>query len=109
MLKLRIPSFEPHDWVVFGYSLGELPESERPTILESCWQAARLGVIVVEPGTPRGNQNMLQARSHLIHLGGSVCAPCPHSAPCPMQPPEWCHFAVRFERSSLIVGTVINF
>jgi ribosomal protein RSM22 (predicted rRNA methylase) len=33
-----------------------------------------------------------------------VVAPCPHGAPCPLAtagPPDWCHFAVRVNRSSL--------
>ena len=93
--------FETHDWVFFGYSLGELPEQARPALLDKCWQAARQGIVIVEPGTPRGNQNMLQARSHLINLGGSVWAPCPHSLACPMKAPGWCHFSVRLDRSRL--------
>ncbi len=98
---LTAPSFEAHDWVFFGYSLGELPEQARPALLDKCWQAADHGIIIVEPGTPRGNQNMLQARSHLINLGGSVWAPCPHSLACPMKAPDWCHFSVRLDRSRL--------
>lgn len=98
---LTIPTFDTHDWVVFGYSLGELPLNDRSALLDKCWQAAQKGVIIIEPGTPRGNQNVLQARSHLIQLGGSVWAPCPHSLACPMQAPDWCHFSVRLARSSL--------
>lgn len=96
-----IPSFEMHDWVIFGYSLGELPAEQRPSLMDKCWQAAHKGVIIIEPGTPRGNQNMLHARTHLMKLGGSVWAPCPHSLPCPMKAPDWCHFSVRLERSFL--------
>ena len=34
--------------------------------------------------------------------GASVVAPCPHDGVCPMQGTRsWCHFAQRFERSSL--------
>ena len=98
---LNTPAFEPHDWVFFGYSLGELPEKSRPDLLEKCWKCAHQGVIIVEPGTPKGNGNILQARSHLIGLGGFVWAPCPHSLPCPMPPPDWCHFSVRLDRSRL--------
>jgi ribosomal protein RSM22 (predicted rRNA methylase) len=28
-----------------------------------------------------------------------VAAPCPHHRPCPLQPPDWCHFAQRLPRS----------
>jgi ribosomal protein RSM22 (predicted rRNA methylase) len=30
-----------------------------------------------------------------------VLAPCPHAAACPLQPPDWCHFAERVARSRL--------
>ena len=30
-----------------------------------------------------------------------MLAPCPGSGPCPIQSPDWCHFAARVERSSL--------
>ncbi|WP_292643504.1 small ribosomal subunit Rsm22 family protein, partial [Mesorhizobium sp.] len=28
-------------------------------------------------------------------------APCPHRAPCPLAPPDWCHFSRRVARSRL--------
>jgi len=30
-----------------------------------------------------------------------VIAPCPHANVCPLQPPDWCHFARRVARSRL--------
>jgi ribosomal protein RSM22 (predicted rRNA methylase) len=30
-----------------------------------------------------------------------MIAPCPATTPCPIEPPDWCHFAARVERSSL--------
>jgi ribosomal protein RSM22 (predicted rRNA methylase) len=94
-------SFEKQDWVLFGYSLGELPEKELPQILHKAWEAALKGIIVIEPGTPRGYRNVLSARETLVNLGGSVLAPCPHSHICPLSPSDWCHFSARVERSSL--------
>lgn len=93
--------FEPHDWAVFGYSIGELPEDGLPSLLSASWKAAQKGVVIVEPGTPRGYQRMLLARDYLIRQGGFVIAPCPHSKTCPMQFPDWCHFSVRLERTEL--------
>lgn len=98
---LSIEHFSPHEWVVFGYSLGEIPEKNLPSLLSKSWKAAQKGLIIVEPGTPRGTARMLLARDYLIKEGGFVLAPCPHSNPCPLQPPDWCHFSVRLERSSL--------
>jgi len=94
-------TFEPHDWIVFGYSLAEIQDQALPALLNQSWQAAEKGVVIVEPGTPRGYQKMLLARDYLIKEGGFVAAPCPHSGACPMQPTDWCHFSVRLERSYL--------
>jgi ribosomal protein RSM22 (predicted rRNA methylase) len=30
-----------------------------------------------------------------------VLAPCSHQAPCPLAPPDWCHFSRRVARSRL--------
>ncbi len=90
----RITSYEPHDLALFGYSLGELDEID----LKPVWEAVKC-VVIVEPGTPRGFQNMLAARDQLIALGGHVLAPCPHSKACPH--PKWCHFSVRLGRTQL--------
>lgn len=88
----HIPSFEPHDLALFGYSFGEFPTLN----LKPIWEAVSC-VVIVEPGTPRGFQNVLAARKQLVELGGSVLAPCPHSQTCPH--PTWCHFSVRIGRS----------
>jgi ribosomal protein RSM22 (predicted rRNA methylase) len=92
-------NFEPHDWLAFCYSLGELPEQKLPSLLQKCWHAARKGIFIVEPGTPRGFRKMLFARNFCIQLGAYVYAPCPHSHACPLSSNDWCHFSVRLERS----------
>lgn len=94
-------SFEKHSWVLFGYSLGELHDKEGLDLIKKAWDAALQGVIIVEPGTPRGYRKMLEARQALIQMGGFVLAPCPHSNACPLPPSDWCHFSTRVERSSL--------
>ncbi|MBS0621608.1 MAG: hypothetical protein JSR80_01455, partial [Verrucomicrobia bacterium] len=98
---LKVEKFEPHDWVCFGYSLSELQEEKLPSLFNKCWEAAQKGVIIVEPGTPRGYQRMLLARDFFVGLGGSVFAPCPHSRRCPLKSPDWCHFSVRLDRNFL--------
>lgn len=95
---LSFKQFPPHEWVTFGYSLGELPEKCIPALLDKCWEAADKGIVIVEPGTPRGYQRTLLARDYLITKGGCLLAPCPHSNKCPLQD-DWCHFSVRLNRS----------
>jgi ribosomal protein RSM22 (predicted rRNA methylase) len=93
--------FQTHDWTLFGYSLQEIAEKQLPSLLERSWHACQRGVIIVEPGTPRGYKRMLVAREYLIQKGGFVHAPCPHSRRCPLPSDDWCHFSVRLERTFL--------
>lgn len=95
---LRIPAFPPHDLVIAAYSLGEAPASN---IVSRLWQAARVALVVIEPGTPRGFAFVRDARTHLLEAGAHMLAPCPGAGPCPITDPDWCHFAARVERSSL--------
>ena len=34
-------------------------------------------------------------------MGGRIAAPCPGNMVCPIEDPDWCHFAARVERTSL--------
>jgi ribosomal protein RSM22 (predicted rRNA methylase) len=58
-------------------------------------------LLIVEPGTPAGWRRVIAARRQLIDVGAHVLAPCPHEAPCPLVPPDWCHFSRRVARSRL--------
>jgi ribosomal protein RSM22 (predicted rRNA methylase) len=89
------------DLVIAAYVLGELGHGlERPA-LERWWSATRGELVLVEPGTLAGFERLRAARSVLISWGAHVTAPCTHDDACPMAGSDWCHFAVRLERSSL--------
>jgi ribosomal protein RSM22 (predicted rRNA methylase) len=98
---LSFEAFEAHDWVLFSYSLTEIAENEIPLLLKTSWQAAKKGLIIVEPGTPASFRRLISARNLLISWGASILAPCPHVQPCPLKSDDWCHFSVRLERSFL--------
>lgn len=87
------------DLVVVSYVLSELTPREQLVLARDACRAGSL-VVVVEPGTPDGHRRVLDARRALLEHAGRVIAPCPHSAACPMEDPDWCHFAVRLPRSS---------
>ena len=95
---LRLPGFPPHDLVIAAYALGE---SLNPEMLGRLWQAARVAFVVIEPGTPKGFALVRLIRDRLLGLGAAMLAPCPGGGPCPIQEPDWCHFAARVERTSL--------
>jgi len=93
--------FLANDLVTISYVLGELPLAERKNLLQKAWQATNKILLLIEPGTPKGFSNILQAREQLINLGANIVAPCPHQKTCPMQENDWCHFSERLPRSSL--------
>jgi ribosomal protein RSM22 (predicted rRNA methylase) len=95
----RLESLPPHDLVMASYSLGELDQYR--TIAVRLWKAARVALVVIEPGTPRGYSRILQIRDELLQAGAYMAAPCPAGTPCPLIAPDWCHFAARVPRSSL--------
>ncbi|WP_329318742.1 small ribosomal subunit Rsm22 family protein [Streptomyces sp. NBC_01262] len=89
------------DLVTISYVIGELAPPDRTAVIAEAARAARGAVLVVEPGTPDGYARVLAARDQLIAAGFAVLAPCPHDTACPVQAPDWCHFAARVSRSSL--------
>jgi ribosomal protein RSM22 (predicted rRNA methylase) len=91
----------PRDLVTLSYVLNELAAKVRPKILDRLWRMTADTLVIVEPGTPAGWQRILAARRQLIENGAHVVAPCPHAYACPLQTPDWCHFAERVARSRL--------
>ena len=91
---------EPHDLVVISYALAEISMKAAAQFLRSAWEATGGLLAVIEPGTPAGFARVLAARAALLDWGAHLVAPCPHSQACPMTAGDWCHFAVRLERSA---------
>ena len=76
-----------------------LAETGAANLVPTLWQACGGVLVLVEPGTPEGFARIRDARAALIAAGAGIAAPCPHVLPCPIVPPDWCHFAVRLSRS----------
>ena len=90
-----------HDLVVAGYLLGELDADRRQAVVDAAWDACRGAVAFIEPGSAEGSRRVLDARRRLVTLGAALVAPCPHDRPCPLPSDDWCHFAVRLNRTAL--------
>lgn len=90
---------EAHDLAVLSYVLNELSKLDAARVLRQAWDAAGSALVVLEPGTPAGFARVLEARRQLIEWGAHIAAPCPHATECPLQKPDWCHFAVRVDRT----------
>lgn len=96
-------SFPSHEAVVMSYILNELSLKEQIHAIQKAYEATDKLLILIEPGTPKGYNNILLARTFLIDQGAHIIAPCPHKAPCPLAPAfkegkDWCHFRVRIPR-----------
>jgi ribosomal protein RSM22 (predicted rRNA methylase) len=87
------------DLAIASYLIGELGENERADLVDAAWTKTRDTLVIVEPGTPAGYARITAARARLIASGAHVIAPCPHDRTCPLQAPDWCHFARRLPRS----------
>jgi ribosomal protein RSM22 (predicted rRNA methylase) len=87
------------DLVVASYLIGEMDDAARENLAARMWAKTRDTLLVVEPGTPAGTARIIALRQQLIGLGAHVAAPCPHDGSCPLQPPDWCHFTQRLQRS----------
>ncbi|MDQ6435106.1 small ribosomal subunit Rsm22 family protein [Mesorhizobium sp. LHD-90] len=96
-----LPDLKPADLVTLSYVLDELDPAQRGPLVDRLWALTAGILVIVEPGTPAGWQRILAARGRLIAAGAHLVAPCPHERPCPLAPPDWCHFSRRVARSRL--------
>ncbi len=97
----RVAELPPCDLAVCAYSLGELEAATAKRVAQHAWKAAQKIFVIIEPGTMRGFATIKLLRDELIAAGAHLVAPCPHARACPLPAGDWCHFAARFERSSL--------
>lgn len=100
-VRQGLPETADFDLVTLAYVLNELGESERTELISTLWPRTADTLLIVEPGTPAGWRRILAARTQLLGLGAHLPAPCPHAHACPVQEPDWCHFAQRVARSRL--------
>ncbi len=100
-LDAALDDLNPSDLVLLAYVLDELPGAARGPLIKRLWSLTSDTLLIVEPGTPAGWARVLQARDLLIQARAHILAPCPHTRPCPLAAPDWCHFAARVARSRL--------
>ncbi len=100
-LKLGTQDIPTNDLCVFSYTLCECANSLASLL---CLVENSNMVLIIEPGTPSGFKNIIQARDKLIEKGFSTIAPCTVSNGfCPLRDSEsdWCHFVERVDRSRI--------
>ena len=100
-LKLGSQDIPTSDLCVFSYTLCERENS--PVYLSDLVEHSNM-VLIIEPGTPSGFKNIIQAKDKLIEKGFGTIAPCTVSNGfCPLRNSEsdWCHFVERVDRSRI--------
>lgn len=97
-VRAQLAAVDEADLVIASYLIGELCEADQGELAELMWAKTGNVLLVVEPGTPAGFARILSLRARLIASGGHVAVPCPHDLPCPLAPPDWCHFSQRLPR-----------
>jgi ribosomal protein RSM22 (predicted rRNA methylase) len=98
-LELKSQDIPANDICVFSYTLCECDSSLAG--LSGLVENSNM-VLIIEPGTPSGFNNIIQARDKLIEKGFHDIAPCTASNGfCPLRDSEsdWCHFVERLDRS----------
>lgn len=100
-VTLDLPQLARADLVTAAYVLDEIAPALVTKLIDRLWQLTGDVLLIVEPGTPAGWQRILAVRAQLTAAGAHVLAPCPHQMPCPLAPPDWCHFSRRVARSRL--------
>ena len=100
-VTIDLADLQPADLVTCAYVLDEIVPASLPKMVDRLWRLTTDTLLIVEPGTPAGWQRILTVRTQLIAAGAHLLAPCPHGAPCPLNPPDWCHFSRRVARSRL--------
>lgn len=87
------------DLVTCAYALTELDDGELGAAVDRLWAHCGGALAIIEPGRPRDFRRLMLVRERLFAAGARIVAPCPHQQPCPLAPPDWCHFSVRLPRS----------
>ncbi|KKM60311.1 hypothetical protein LCGC14_1543110 [marine sediment metagenome] len=98
-LELESQDIPTNDLCVFSYTFCECDNSLAG--ISGLVENSKM-VLIIEPGTPSGFNNIIQARDKLIEKGFSAIAPCTASNGfCPLRDSEsdWCHFVERLDRS----------
>ena len=102
LLQRELASFDLNrsfELVTCAYALTEMGDTAVVAAAERLWRHTSGILVIVEPGRPRDYQRLMAVRAHFVDLGGTILAPCPHNAACPLVAPDWCHFSVRLNRS----------
>ena len=97
----NILNIAPSDIIMASYSFQELSPQRQASLALELYHKTLKALVIIEPGTPRGFNNIRNLREVLLKEGAHIIAPCTHEAPCPLLGTNWCHFSARLKRHEL--------
>lgn len=92
---------EEADLVIASYVINEMAPEDRARVVRWLFACAKKMLVIVEPGTPAGSENIRRIRNLLLDEGAYIAAPCTHMDMCHMKNSDWCHFSCRVGRGKI--------
>ena len=89
-----------YDMVVSAYMINELKENQISDVIDKIWKMTNDIVIIIEPGTVQGYNNIMKVKEKIIELGGNIISPC-MSKKCGLSKDDWCNFYCRVQRTKM--------
>lgn len=89
------------DLVIASYVINEMTLEDRARVVRWLFACANKMLVIVEPGTPVGSENIRRIRELLIEEGAYIVAPCTHMDKCHVKNSDWCHFSCRVGRGKI--------
>ena len=90
------------DLCILSYMINELDEHKRLEIVKKALNATNKIMLIVEPGTPEGFNNIKKIRDFAYEEGYSIIAPCTgFCGRCDIKEDDWCASSIRVQRTKI--------
>lgn len=87
------------DLILISYVINELKAEDRKKVIKKILDLESKIILIIEPGTPEGFQNIKEIQKIALETGAFIIAPCTSQEICSLPKDDWCHSVVRIERS----------
>ena len=93
---------ECKDLCILSYMINELSEQNRLKVIDKVLKCTNKVLLIVEPGTPEGFENIRKIRDYVFEKGYEIIAPCTgFNGRCDIPKDDWCASSVRVQRTKI--------
>ena len=90
------------DLCILSYMINELSEENRLKVIDKVLNCTNKVLLIVEPGTPEGFENVRKIRDYVFENGYEIIAPCTNfNGRCDITVGDWCASNVRVQRTKI--------